>query len=49
MDYKEVRSPDGKLLFTFDTTRDIIRIKIKGTVHTVDLAAIKAAKPKPKE
>jgi len=36
--YQDVRGPDGRKLFRFDPERDLVEIRDRGTVYTVDLS-----------
>ena len=38
MMYQDVRGPDGRKLFRFDPDRDLVEIRDRGTVYTVDLS-----------
>ena len=38
MMYQDVRGPDGRKLFRFDPERDLVEIRDRGTVYTVDLS-----------
>jgi hypothetical protein len=35
--FVDVRSPDGRLLFRYDATRELIQVKERGQTLTVDL------------
>lgn len=38
MTYRDVRGPDGRLLFRFDPDRDLIEIRDRGQMYTIDLS-----------
>lgn len=38
--YVDVRFPDGKLAFRYDTERGIVQIAQRGTLHYFDLAKL---------
>lgn len=38
MTYRDVRGPDGRMLFRFDPDRDLIEIRDRGQMYTIDLS-----------
>jgi len=40
--YQDVRGPDGRLLFRFDSDRLVVEIVIKSTRYVIDLTAYMA-------
>ena len=38
--YVDIRFPDGKLAFRFDTSRGIVQIAQRGDIHFFDLAEL---------
>jgi len=41
--YLDVRGPDGRKLFRYDPERDLVEIRDRGTVYTVDLSQYRPA------
>lgn len=38
MTYRDVRGPDGRLLFRFDPDRDLVEIRDRGQTYVIDLS-----------
>ncbi len=39
--YRDVRGPDGRLLFRFDPDRDLVEIRDRGQTYVIDLSPLR--------
>lgn len=43
--YRDVRGPDGRLLFRFDPDRDLVEIRDRGQTYVIDLSPLRPQSP----